>query len=188
MELDRLDVPLDHLARAVDPQLGEQETDLRRWAARISSFVSRSHSWRLNGPSAFLRVVYTNCWSVWSGLALVERVGEAPRLDLAVERLGEGGVLVEQVLEAGREVDLGRLDRREAVEQLVGQGRRAVLDGAGQAVLAGDLAEPRRTSKSSSTSATPPSGSGTPPCDVPVWTLTLEMPVAPGARASSSRR
>ena len=30
---------------------------LRRWAARISSFVGRSQSWRLNGPIAFLRVV-----------------------------------------------------------------------------------------------------------------------------------
>ena len=50
-------------------------------------------------------------------------------------------MLVERVLEAGREVDLGRLDRREAVEQLVGQGRRAVLDRAGRAERAGDRAE-----------------------------------------------
>ena len=50
-------------------------------------------------------------------------------------------MLVERVLEPGREVDLGRLDRREAVEQLVGQGRGAVLDRAGQPVLAGDDAE-----------------------------------------------
>ena len=33
-------------------------------------------------------------------------------------------------------MDLGRLDLREAMEELVGQGRRAVLHGAGQAVLA----------------------------------------------------
>ena len=50
-------------------------------------------------------------------------------------------MLVERVLEAGREVDLGRLDRREVVEQLVGQRGRAVLDGAGEPVRAGDLAE-----------------------------------------------
>ena len=43
---------------------------------------------------------------------------------------GEGGVLVERVLEPGREVDLGRLDAGEAVEQLVGKGARSVLDGA----------------------------------------------------------
>ena len=53
----------------------------------------------------------------------------------------EGGVVVERVLEAGGEVDLGRLDLREVVEQLVGQRGRAVLHGAGQAVLAADLAE-----------------------------------------------
>src|SRR5215208_294792 len=45
-----------------------------------------------------------------------------------------------------------------------------------------------RTSKSSLTSATPPAGSGTPPCEVPVWTLTFDSPVAPAARWSSSRR
>ncbi len=50
-------------------------------------------------------------------------------------------MLVERVLEAGGQVDLGRLDLREAVEELVGQGRGAVLDGAGQAVLTGDLTE-----------------------------------------------
>ncbi len=76
------------------------------------------------------------------GLALVGGVLEAPRLDLAVELLREGRVLVQRVLEPGREVDLGRLDRRESVEQLVRQGRRAVLDGAGQPVVAPrDLAE-----------------------------------------------
>ena len=50
-------------------------------------------------------------------------------------------MLVQRVLEARREMDLGRLDRREAVEQLVGERRRAVLDGTRQAVLAGDDAE-----------------------------------------------
>jgi hypothetical protein len=49
----------------------------------------------------------------------------------------------------------------------------------------------RRSSvpKSSLTSATPPPGSGTPPCDVPVWTLTLESPTVDGPdRESSSPR
>ena len=114
---------------------------LRRWAARISSFVSRSQSWRLNGPMRLLARRVDELLVGLAGLALVGAVREAPRLDLAVERLGEGRVLVERVLEPGREVDLGGLDRREAVEQLVGQRRRAVLDGAGQPVLAGDDAE-----------------------------------------------
>ena len=60
------------------------------------------------------------------------------RLDRAQQVGGERRVVVEQVLEAGGEVDLGGLDLREAVEQLVGQGRRAVLDGAREAVLAAD--------------------------------------------------
>jgi len=37
------------------------------------------------------------------------------------------------------------------------------------------------------TSAIEPSGSGTPPCDVPVWTLTLLIPGASGATRASSR-
>ena len=101
----------------------------------------------------------------------------------------EGRVLEEQVLEAGREVDLGRLDRREVVEQLVGQGARPVLDAAGQAVAPGDLAEPPDDLEVElDLAATEPSGSGTPPWLVPVWTLTLLIPIAPGRRPSSSRR
>jgi len=50
-------------------------------------------------------------------------------------------MLIDRVLEPGREVDLGRLDRREAVEQLVGESRRPVLDRAGKPILAGDLTE-----------------------------------------------
>ena len=90
-----------------------------------------------------------------------------------MQLLRERGVLVERVLEAGREVDLGGLDGREAVEQLVGQRRRAVLDRAGQAVLAGDLAERAEHLEVELDLGDVPSGSGTPPCDVPVWTLTL---------------
>ena len=51
-------------------------------------------------------------------------------------------MLVQRVLEARGEVDLGGLDRRKAMEQLVGQRRGPVLDGAGQPVLPGDHAEP----------------------------------------------
>ena len=140
VELDRLDVPVDQGARVVDPELGEQVRDLAAWVARISSFVSSSQSWRLNGPIAFLRVVYTNCSSVWPALrssaAFVKHQASICGSDLR-----EGRVVEERVLEPGREVDLGGLDRREAVEQLVGQGRRAVLDRARQPVLAGDDAE-----------------------------------------------
>src|SRR3954453_4170528 len=50
-------------------------------------------------------------------------------------------MLVQRVLEARREVDLCGLDGREAVEQLVRQGRRSVLDGTRQPVLASDDTE-----------------------------------------------
>src|SRR5487761_2748286 len=76
-----------------------------------------------------------------AGLALVGRVREAPRLDLAVELRRERGMLVERVLEAGGKVDLGRLDAREAVEQLVRERARTVLHRAGCPVRPGDLAE-----------------------------------------------
>jgi hypothetical protein len=74
-------------------------------------------------------------------LALVERVLEDPRLDCLVELVRERRMLVERVLETRREVDLGGLDRREAVEQLVGQRRRAVLDGPCQSMRPSDLTE-----------------------------------------------
>ena len=92
----------------------------------------------------------------------------------------------ERVLEAGREVDLGGLDLRESVEQLVGQRRGAVLDASARPVPTGGLAQLSRTSKSRATSATPPSGSGTPPWVVPVWTAAFEIPGRPAPRRSSS--
>ena len=161
---------------------------LRRCAARISSFVASSQSWRLNGPIAFLRVVYTNCWSVWSGLALVGGVGEAPGLDLAVQLVRERRVLVERVLEAGREVDLGGLDGREAVEQLVGQRRRAVLDGARQPVLAGDHAELAQDLEVELDLGDAAAGQRHAAVARPGLDADLaRCPVAPGRRASSSR-
>ena len=39
------------------PSSVNRNENLRRWVERISSFVGRSHSSRLNGPIAFLRVV-----------------------------------------------------------------------------------------------------------------------------------
>ena len=111
---------------------------MRRCAARISSFVGEVPELALERTDRLLARRVHELLVGLAGLALVGCVAEAPRLDLAVERRGEGRMLVERVLEARREADLGRLDRREAVEQLVGKGRRAVLDRAGQAVLAGD--------------------------------------------------
>src|SRR6202008_3677415 len=69
-------------------------------------------------------------------LALVSRVRERPRLDLGSQVAREVGVIVEEVLEAGREMDLRRLDLRELMEELLGKGRGPVLDGPGETVLA----------------------------------------------------
>src|SRR4051812_41311053 len=55
-----------------------------------------------------------------------------------MERFGECGMLVNGVLETRGEVDLGGLDGREAVEQLVGEGRRPMLDRTGEPVFARD--------------------------------------------------
>ncbi len=123
------------------PSSVNRKAILRRCEARISSFVARSQSWRLNGPIAFLRRRVDELLVGLVRLALVDGFGVAPRLDLAVERLGERRMLVQRVLEARREVDLRRLDRREMVEELVGQGRGPVLDGPGQTIRAGDLAK-----------------------------------------------
>ena len=144
MPLHGRDVAIDHRPAALDAELVEQEGDLPApGRARISSFVSRSHSSRLNGPSAFLRVVYTNCWSVWSDLRSSSAFAKHHDSICSWSAFGNARVLVEQVLEARREVDLRGLDVAELVEQLVGQRRRPVLDGPGEAVLAArDLAEP----------------------------------------------
>src|SRR5207249_9694515 len=67
---------------------------------------------------------------------------EAEVLDPAMELGREGRMLEERVLEPGCQVDLGRLDLGEAVEQLVGERRRSVLHGTRDAVfLAADLAK-----------------------------------------------
>jgi fructose/tagatose bisphosphate aldolase len=70
---------------------------------------------------------------------VLKRLGEVARKEYglagAVQLLREVGMLIKRVLEAGGQVNLGRLDRREAVEQLVRESRGTVLDGAGQAVL-----------------------------------------------------
>ena len=56
-----------------------------------------------------------------AGLGGLFQYVDAPGRQFA-EAGREGGVLVKQVLEAGREVDLGRLDLADPMEQLVRQG------------------------------------------------------------------
>ena len=139
-----MDVRLDHLARAVDAELGEQERDLASLRGEDLVLGREVPELALERADRLLARRVDELLVGLAVLALVGGVRVAPGLDLAMELLRERRMLVERVLEAGGEVDLGRLDRREAVEQLVGQGRCAVLDGAGQAVLAArDLARAR---------------------------------------------
>ena len=72
----------------------------------------------------------------------------APRLDVRPQVRRELGVVVQRVLEPGREVDLGGLDLGEVVEQLVGQRRGTVLDRARQAVAIGTPRTGARASRS----------------------------------------
>ena len=161
---------------------------LRRCEARISSFVGQLPELALERADRLLAGRVDELLVGLARLALVGGVGEAPGLDLAMERLGERRVLVERVLEAGREVDLGGLDRREVMEQLVRQRRRTVLDRTGQTVLAGHDAELAKDLEVELDLGDAAVGQRHAAVDVPVWTLTLEMPVRPGRRASSSRR
>jgi hypothetical protein len=79
---------------------------------------------------------------------------------------------------------------RELIEQLGRQRRGAVLHRARQAVAARApaLDSASSASKSSCTSATVPSGSGTPPWRVPVWIEILLMPSSRPASAVERAR
>ena len=70
-----------------------------------------------------------------AGLLLVRAVPVEPLVHARLEVLGQEAAVVEQVLEAGREVDLRALGPREAVEQVLGQRRGAVLHRTREAVL-----------------------------------------------------
>ena len=85
----------------------------------------------------------------------------------------------DDVLEVGGEMDLGGLDSREVVEGVGGQRAGAVLHRAGQPVCSrATLLSASSVSRSSFTSAMEPSGSTTPPWDVPVCTEILLMPAS----------
>ena len=75
------------------------------------------------------------------------------------------------------------------MERRVGQRRGTVLDCAREAVPIRASFERRASvSRSSATSAIDPSGSTTPPCDVPDCTLIFERPSVPGGHRSASVR
>jgi hypothetical protein len=128
VDLDRVHVLVDHGAAVVDAELGEQVRDLAALGSQDLVLRLELPEPSFERPERLLAGRVHELLVGLARLALIGRVGEAPAFDLAVERLGEGRVLVQRVLEAGRKVDLSRLDRRESMEQLVRQGRRTVLD------------------------------------------------------------
>jgi hypothetical protein len=94
-------------------------------------------------------------------------------------------VVEHDVLEVGGEVDLRGLDPREVAERVRGKRAGAVLDRTGEPVLLPrDPRQAARAWRSSFTSAMEPSGSTTPPCDVPVCT---EILLIPSCRPSAAR-
>src|SRR5204862_1944295 len=63
------------------------------------------------------------------------RVLTQPRVHLSLELRRKFRMLVNHVLKIGREMDFARADARERIERVGWQRRRAVLHGAGEAVV-----------------------------------------------------
>src|SRR5437879_11292967 len=107
-----MDEPLDHLARAVDAELGEQERDLPTLGRQDLILRRELPELALERPDRLLPGRVDELLIGLAGLALVRRIRVDPRLDLAMEGDREGRVLEQGVLEPCGEVDLRRLDRR----------------------------------------------------------------------------
>src|SRR2546426_6746503 len=127
MYLDRVDIAGDHAHRAVDAELREEEGDLSPLRGQDLVLLRQLPELSLERPQCLFPSRVDELLVGLVRLSLVCGIGEAPRLDLTVEAGRERGMLVQRVLESRGQVDLGRLDGREAVEELVRQRRRAVL-------------------------------------------------------------
>ena len=141
MDLDRVDIPLDHVHRPVDAKLREEERNLPSLGGEDLFLRGQIPELALERTESLLPGRVDELLLGLAFLALVGGVAEAPLLDGSVELGRERRMLEERVLEARRQVNLGGLDGREMVEEIIGQSRRAVLDGAGEPVLSGDLPE-----------------------------------------------
>src|SRR5215212_71694 len=116
MELDGVDVAVDHLPTAVDPELLEQEVDLASLGLQDLVLRVELPQLPLERTKGLLARRVDELLVGLAILPLVGGVGHAPALDLGAQRRREGGMVIEQVLETGREVDLGRLGFGEAME------------------------------------------------------------------------
>src|SRR5262245_66477278 len=113
MPFDRLDVAIDHRSTADDAELLAQEPELQPLIGEDLVLRLEVPELAPERPDGLLAREIDELLVRLVGLALVERVREAPALDLAEEVLRQGGILVEQVLEARRAVDPARLARGE---------------------------------------------------------------------------
>ena len=84
MRLDRRDVPVDHLARPADLELGEQEPDLAPLGGQDLVLRPQLPELALERADRLLAGRVDELLVGLAGLALVGGVGEAPGVDLAL--------------------------------------------------------------------------------------------------------
>src|SRR3954470_12657022 len=89
MELDRVDVAIDHRARIVHAELGEQVRDLAPLRSQDLALGLEVPELALERADGLLARRVHELLVGLARLALIGDVREAPRLDLPVERLGE---------------------------------------------------------------------------------------------------
>src|SRR5512141_2217852 len=126
----RLDVSRHEIPGARDAELFEEKGELllERVADRLPRSGREVPELLFEPPDRLLAGLVEK---LTLGLALLLLVGhflEEPAFDLALERQRQNGVVINHVLELGREVDLGAVVRGEAAEELRRQRGRAVLD------------------------------------------------------------
>ena len=123
--------------RAADAQLVEEEAELVAQMAGnlVGRRLGQVPQLRLERTNRLLPGLVEELLLGLPVLALIGALLAAPGHHPLVEVGGEAAGVVEEVLEAGRQVDLRRPVGREVVEGLIGKGGGSMLDAAGQAVL-----------------------------------------------------
>src|SRR6202162_1455997 len=128
--IHRLHPAVDTLPRAGDVELLEEKPELRleRGADGFARPVGEVPKLLLEGADRELARLVQELALGFVLLPLASLVSKEPPLGLALQGEGERRVLVDHVLELGREVDLGALVVGEMAEELRGERRGAVLD------------------------------------------------------------
>src|SRR5205085_5357780 len=134
---NRTDRAPHDVPRAGDTELLEEKLELRlqRVANRLARALGEIPDLLLVGPDRLLAGLVEELLRRLPLLALRRGVLVEPALDLALQRVGERGVVVDRVHEVGGEVDLRAVVVGEVTEVLRRKGRGSVLDRPGEAVL-----------------------------------------------------